>query len=289
MKLYSDSISRIKNLFHSDATDNIPNPYSRIVILRWLRERHKLHGPSNVLGYHKIDDIIKFLQPFGFSEVRLLSEIKELILANCIISETHDENVTIEDLICISPSGFTHLDLLSSLDYLSACAEDVWFNNRQMATQIADRIVGRNGEIPLSRASVVKTSSDLIEYMADIRQNYLFDPQEILENEVHMDILDLSESEEMVTKAYLQMNKAKANIAKFKGKMVEGIIADIKKSGLWIELEADIFGFLASRQLRISKYNSEFINEHFSEGDKINVFVDDFDNENGNFRLKIPD
>lgn len=55
-KFYDDSESNIKNLFHSNPDDNLPDPFLRLTILRWLKFKYKEKGPSRIQGYHKVMD-----------------------------------------------------------------------------------------------------------------------------------------------------------------------------------------------------------------------------------------
>ena len=49
---YSDSNSKIRNLFNAYEEEVIPDPFARISILLWLKENFKISGQSNVRGFH---------------------------------------------------------------------------------------------------------------------------------------------------------------------------------------------------------------------------------------------
>ncbi|CAM3940640.1 hypothetical protein BOBR111200_17565 [Bordetella bronchialis] len=68
-------------------------------------------------------------------------ELDFLIKAQCITSETlSNEKVDENDLVRLSAAGHVHLDLLGNVDYLATVAEDTWFDDRSLASRIAERI-----------------------------------------------------------------------------------------------------------------------------------------------------
>lgn len=52
---YSSNESRIKNIFHLDPNDDLPDPFIRISILKWLYDKRKINGASGIFGFFKVN------------------------------------------------------------------------------------------------------------------------------------------------------------------------------------------------------------------------------------------
>ena len=163
---YSDSDTKVKNLFYSEPNDKIPDPFTRVAILNWLKIRNRTKGPSGIIGFHKVSNLIKDLTILGHSLERLEAELKTLIKNSLIISESQDSSIVDnEELVSIHAPGLVHLDLLDNIDYLSACAEDIWFKTATVADAIAERISGNSDFSHLSLENSLFTSTDMINYL----------------------------------------------------------------------------------------------------------------------------
>jgi hypothetical protein len=106
---YSDADTRLKNLFHSDPSDKLPDPFVRIDILEWLNARNRIKGPSGILGYHKVADLLRDLTILGHGLDRVFLEITTLVGDSLILSESQDlDNVDLNELISInSPRSYS--------------------------------------------------------------------------------------------------------------------------------------------------------------------------------------
>lgn len=69
---YSSEESRIKNIFALDPKDDLPDPFIRISILRWLDKRRKEKGSSGVVGFFKVSELVEDLTKLGHSEKRMV-------------------------------------------------------------------------------------------------------------------------------------------------------------------------------------------------------------------------
>jgi len=167
---YSDSDTRIKNLFYSDPSDKFPNPFLRVAILDWLNERRRTKGASGIVGFYRIEELLISLSALGHNIDSILMELKTMIKNTMIISESqNDEKLEINELISINSTGYIHLELLTSIDYLSSCAEDVWYSKATVATKIANRI---SSPSHFTLQSTKDNSSDLIDYLEEYSQNF---------------------------------------------------------------------------------------------------------------------
>lgn len=172
-RYYSDASSGIRNLFFATQDDALPNPFIRISILQWLRERRSEYGPNRTKGFHQVNQLVTALEEFGFSAERVLHEVQVLSDAECIDSESQGSSIDSCDLITIAPAGFIHLELISDVNYLSAVAEDVLFDSRDAARRVADNMVGR-GVFPAdSRQAALSSSVLLLDFLERYRAHYL--------------------------------------------------------------------------------------------------------------------
>lgn len=170
---YSDSDTRIKNLFYSEPSDKFPDPFLRVVILDWLNERRRIKGTSGIPGFYKVEELLIGLSILGHNVENILSELRVMAKNSMIITESqNDEVIEIDELISINSTGYIHLELLTSIDYLSSCAEDVWFSKATVATQIAKRINNSDVFPHFSLHTTTENSKDLIDYLEEYSMNF---------------------------------------------------------------------------------------------------------------------
>jgi len=140
-RFYDTDRSYVKNLLAIDNKDSHPNHFSRLMILRWLFGKFSLQGSAGMKGYFPIRAMIDELSLYGLEPPIIRRDIEYLTKAQCVVTEDfRDEDLTDDDLIRLAPAGFVHLDLLTSVTYLAAIAEDTWFFDEAPARRIADRI-----------------------------------------------------------------------------------------------------------------------------------------------------
>ncbi|MEC7547638.1 MAG: type I restriction endonuclease [Pseudomonadota bacterium] len=162
---YSDSESNIKNLFHSDRDDDLPNPFARIAILRWLKMNYREYGPSKLKGYHRVSSLYEALSSAGQPIQSIEAELRMLVETGCVDTDSRDGQLSISELVCISPSGMVHLDLLKNINYLSSVSEDTYFRENQPAKIIANNIVGRGAFKENTFGASISNSKALVDYM----------------------------------------------------------------------------------------------------------------------------
>lgn len=172
-KYYSDADTRVKSLFYSDPNDNLPDPFVRLGILKWLNDRRNVKGPSSSLGFHKVSTLIQELVHFGHSKERVIDELKTLVRFDLIISETQNyEAIDYEELVSINSPGIIHLKLLNDVNYIGAISEDTWFDQESIASKIADGMAGRGKFSHLSLQTTLESGNLLISYLKDYHQKF---------------------------------------------------------------------------------------------------------------------
>jgi len=252
-RFYAGDDSFVKNVFQCEPEDDLPCHFVRYCILWWLQTRFQERGPTGVKGFHRVSAMASGLSFLGIDESVLLREMLYLVRGGCIVAEHMRLNdIGLDDLVRLSPAGSVHLRLAKDVDYLSACAEDMWFDERELADVIAGRI-GRM-ERQYTRRTSVKNAVSLTTY--------------------------LSERSDVLTKraaAYLEANECLAAVsigeavaaaedaaAKFAekdpwfgletrysvGSSFVGRVVKVADYGVIVELEEQVAGLVSSRWLR---------------------------------------
>lgn len=163
---YSDVESRIKNVFHSDPSDDLPDPFIRLSILKYLNDNRRQRGPSGILGFHKVSEMLESLSRFGHSPEKVQFELLFLLKNSLVVSESQDSTeIKIDELISINPPGVVHFELVKNIDYLSTMAEDLWYKQVSVAEKIAKNISGMGSFAHLSIENSVTHSNLLVDYL----------------------------------------------------------------------------------------------------------------------------
>ena len=278
---YSDSDTKVKNLFYSDPSDKLPDPFVRIAILSWLKKGNRIKGPSGIIGFHSVSSLIKDLTILGHSIDRLYEELKTLIKSSLIISESQDSNkLENNELISINSPGLVHLDLLDNIDYLSSCSEDVWYKKDEIAKNISERISGNSNFSHLSLQTSLHNSSALLGYLEAYSNEYYSVQQEILSKDNYNEPLDFKNIIKNVERFRNSIGMSEYKEFE-RGSIVKGKIVKILYSGLLCELDnTSQVGFLHCNQ---------FKDEHkvFDIGDTIEVIIDIFQAKHNKYNLKL--
>lgn len=259
---YKDEASRIKNLFYSDPKDSLPNPFIRILILKWLQKRQKEKGDSGVVGFHSIKNLLNDLVSIGCEINRLNSELLTLLRQKLIISESQDLNEFQEnDYISINISGLVHLEMLYNLDYLSACSEDTWFDNIEDANKVLINMSGKGSSSHLSLGSTLENSEILKNYLLKYYQNYFSVHDNILEENKWLIPVDFERMSEIIDNS-----KYKEKIIEYiqfeKGAIKKAIINNITNYGVFVSFEdSDKVGFLKKELIGNNDFELEVDDE----------------------------
>jgi hypothetical protein len=131
------------NLFQASNSDAVPDHFVRLAILRFLEARLRQPGPSGVSGFHRVGDLLAKLVLLGHDASRVHEELLYLPKKACVLAEHQRlDELSEDDLICLSPGGSVHLEMLESKDYLAACVEDIRMADEAAANRVALRIGG---------------------------------------------------------------------------------------------------------------------------------------------------
>jgi len=286
-KYYGDDLSTIKNLFYSDASDSLPDPFVRIAVLNWLKSIYREFGPNKTKGYHKVSELIGALQALGHAKHRIIAEVETLVVASCVVTESLNTTVCEEDLVSIAPAGFVHLDLMKNVSYLASVSEDTFFRENLVAKEISEIISGGGKYKHLSKQSSNNCGKILIDYMSRYYDEFFPKNDEIFldassDNYLHLDVY------RDFIKNILENNTDSANQERLileypPGTLVEAQIVSIQKYGLFVE-----FGLNATGLIHISKTNNPNGNliELYDEGEWLQAIVTTFATKHNKFNLK---
>jgi len=122
----------------------MPDHFVRLSILAWLHALRREPGPSGIRGFHRAERLINELGVLGHDGDRIRRELRYLVSSLCVVTEHQaPDKVSDDDLIALATPGYAHLTLVSSFDYLSACAEDTWISDPALVGRITRRIGDR--------------------------------------------------------------------------------------------------------------------------------------------------
>ena len=163
---YTDENSRVKNLFFCNPEDSFKDPFVRISILKYLFDHKNSNEIKNFEGYLRTSGVIKYLSIRGHDENTLIDQLKVLLKLSLIENETLDSDIfDINDLIKITSIGVAHLKMVRNTDYLSAVAEDFWYKEAILATDISNNMAGNGEYAHLSIQNVAQHARKFAEYL----------------------------------------------------------------------------------------------------------------------------
>ncbi len=287
-KYYSDTASNIKNLFASFPEEDIlPNPFCRVSILKWLEIRKNQEGPNKTKGYHRIDTMLHDLTRFGYNENRVINDLNNLIRFGCIVPESQKAtSISYDELISITPSGLIHIQLVGDINYLSACSEDFYFRENQIASTIKNNItVGNVGFVPQSKRVVFENSLLLLQYLISYKKTYLYNYNNtsfIADND--QNDIDLEYIYSTISKFDYKEEDVDTLLDKYTpGTHVDCEIVSIQDYGLFIN-----FGLKLSGLIHVSWIEKKKMHlEDFDIGQPIYATIINYSPEHKRFLLKI--
>lgn len=99
-----------------------------------------------------------------------------LLKAECITAEHLGlQELALDDLICLTPAGHVHLDLLGNLDYLAACSEDTAINDLSLAKTISERVASK---FHLTLKTAASNAVEFIEHVERVSRSSMPTPSE---------------------------------------------------------------------------------------------------------------
>lgn len=283
-RLYDGDSSYVKNILACNPADESPNYFVRLAALRWLDNRLEKVGPNNSKGYHSLRELKSSLVQIGMTDEVIEREVLYLMKAHCILAEHLKlDRVEDEDLIRLAPAGKVHLNLMENLEYLSAVAEDTYYDDESVAQRIARRI-GKSDE-DNSLSAKYKNAQDAVEYLDHHNSRTYIEPNLYLENPDKGHLTDMAASvraiEEM--RETIVKNNPWFEISSRieKGEVVEGVVStNHPKHGLFVSVEKGVDGLVHKSKLKEEEHRIE-------EGQKVNVKVLYVDEESKRIGLKL--
>ncbi|WDF61337.1 type I restriction endonuclease [Flavobacterium sp. KACC 22758] len=279
---YTDSNSRIKNLFFSVPSDEIPDPFIRVSILKYLFDnRFSTDAHKNLTGYIKTDFLIKFLNSLGHDENRIIEELKSFLRFNLIENESlNPDFFNKNDLITITTIGCANYEIIRNIDYLASVAEDMWYKDNILAEKIVTDLSGNGEYAHLSIQSVSLHSRNILDYLEKYyNSNFSFITGKIIDtdftpidfNQLNSDIDDFDKNIKTNTKPNLS-----------KSKIYEASVLNIQHYGMICEIvDTSFFGLL-----HCSELPDNFL-EIYSLGNTIKIKIKKFNPEHNKYSLTL--
>lgn len=284
---YSDSNSKIRNLFNSFQEEVIPDPFARIAILLWLKDNLKISGQSNVRGFHNTGKLLSELVILGHNRENLIKELEELLKTDCIISEGSLKVINENDYISISSAGFSHLSLLKNIPYLSTVCEDILFKKNQTARIIADNIVGKGEFLSNSKLIALDNAKVTIDYLIKYHEENFS-----LSLNVHDKVVSSTLDVLMDIKMYLERKTESDSEYSFmknasldykKGDITPATVSGIKNYGIFVEFDGYV-GFI-SRESYLGF--TDYIDDNLEVGENIIVKIVEFSRKHKKFNVVV--
>ncbi len=278
---YSDENSRVKNLFYCNPIDSFKDPFIRISLLKFLFEHKNYNEFKNFEGYLKTSEVIKYLNLRGHDENTLIEQLKALLKMNLIENETLDSDTfNIEDLIKITSIGIAHLRMVRNTDYLSAVAEDFWYKDTNIASNIANNMAGNGEYAHLSIQNVAEHARNFIVYLESYYNTNLLPLQNSISHE-KFEALDF-------VQIYEGLDGFEKNIKTdtipnlIIGNEYTGSIVNIQNYGIMCEIvDTDFYGLLHSSVLPLD------FQTNYKLGMNVKVIIKEFVNEHNKYNLKL--
>ena len=279
-KYFQDGHSWVRNLFHADPTDPLPDPFIRLAVLRLFIQTIE-GSPTSRIEYLSMDVVLHRLHAMGHDPNLVRREILELIKADCIQLESGELLEPMEDdRIRISPAGIQHLRFLNEPVYLACIAEDLCIADASLSSQIAIDMQGTMVHSPWSPQTVIDNGSAAIEYLEQIKAQrcplVAGDP----EGENYDKLHDLRGSKDSIESFRKSINGYRDYGAVRKayspGTSISGTVRAVKDSGYLIKLPHGAAGWLPKASMLDSK--SEYTQGELMENLQVAKFDENYKN-----------
>lgn len=253
-RYYSDSNTHLKNLFHSVDGEELPDPFTRLAILKWLHERRFELGPNRNKGFHKVESMLAELQGLGFSSVSLWVGLRDLVEADCVIAETSSLLLAEEDLVSLSAAGSIHLGLLEDAQYLATISEAVKFRSTQPPSAIKTIINGQGLFHAGSREGTLQISKVLVDYLSTYYTDYHIRPEALNADDVR-DYVNMEQIKEVVERQIANAPKLALAMEMESrlplGTVVQAKIVAVRGTITILGLPDECYGYIRSRSISI--------------------------------------
>lgn len=258
-RYYSSKGAYLKNLYAIDEHDEQPNYFSRVLILRYLRNNKEQVGSNRLRGYMRLKELREAMENFGVSRQTFFREIELLTKAYCIYFEDfRTENLSDNDLLSLAPAGFVHTQIIENVHYMATIAEDTWYSNERIAQGIADRIADPNDQY--SPSTIFYNAVDAFNEVAIFRDKLLLRQQATFEKSNFADLTSLANihsnlvryEREIAVGSWIGVRERHPI-----GSHRKGSVVAIKPYGLLIDIEPGLTGLVSSSTLP-PKFKSDY-------------------------------
>lgn len=247
-RFYDEEHSFVKNLFAIEPTDARPSYFTRLAILRWLREKWEEQGPSGLRGYFPIRNIISELNLHGIDRSIAVREVEALARAQCVLSENLvTKNLSDNDLVRLGPAGFVHLELIGNLTYLSAIAEDTYFQDVTAADRVAERIKFYDAQY--REETMLANAREVFEMLRREAESATQIGNSIIIGSAFPRLADLSPLKIAITSKERSNPWLTAEDRYATGKCFKAIVVNVNSYGVFAELEPGITGLVPTSSL----------------------------------------
>ncbi len=286
-RFYDGDSSHVKNVFQCDPDDPKPDHFTRLAILLWLDRHFRDVGPTGIRGFHRCDRILRELIPFGHDAERVREEIGYLVRAMCILTEhQRTDEVSDQDLVCLSSAGFAHLSITSNLDYLAACAEDSWIADPKLADDIGERIGQHGRKFHYMRETMGKNAKRFVDYLVEQSENEVARPCGYLEGITEAISGELERIKEKVER-WAERESAEESWLEVDGKFIvgttyEGAVTGIKDFGAFVLLDGGPSGLVHFSKMPVGRTL-----DTLKVGDRVRVKVLAIDRRRQHLALRL--
>lgn len=288
-RFYDGDASFIKNLFQANPADAVPDHFVRLAILRFLEVRRRVKGPSGAKGYHPVADLLSALVTLGHSTLRANEELLYLAKHGCVIAEhQRADHLEDRDLIALSSAGAVHLEMLGSIHYLAACAEDTWMNDPSAVSRVVTRI-GESRLAHMAKATVLLNAREMVDYLGAFADEWHSESEAFLEPDVIERLHDWSDALATVEMAEDEQNQEAKSGRLYIGNLpytvtreqLAGLFADAALPVIDLHVPLDAtqrargFAFVSVGTAEATKQSIAKLNGAFVDGRRISVRVAD--------------
>lgn len=282
-RYYDGDFSHVKNIFATTSFGKRGNYFSRLMILRWLKENFYNYGASGIKGYFSVSAIKDRLTPYGLDSEIITRDIEYLLAGHCLISEDFRvSEITDQDLIRLGPAGFVHLELLTNIHYIAALAEDTLYTNESLAKGIAQRI--KDLELQYNHRTVYENAQDFFNYISREYAALLEATESFLDDSDFSKLASLKDMEdslgkfkrENLTSAWTDAESTYTPGSKHLGVVLKQII-----HGLIIKMPLGMTALMHKNQLPQGYHALD----EFKVGNTIKVIIKDIDVFNQKIKL----
>ena len=70
-RFYDGDKAYVKNLIQCSPEDALPDHFVRLSTRTWLERRQRLQGPAGVVGFHRVEDLVRDLVQLGHDAKRV--------------------------------------------------------------------------------------------------------------------------------------------------------------------------------------------------------------------------